>query len=63
MVTEEVMSRPHTSAEEKVRVCFGSKLLNRFLHFFDLASIEKIPSDKPVSVTTRSMAIQTANTE
>ena len=49
MVTDEAMSRPYTSAEEEVRICFDSRSLNRFLHFFGLASIEKIPSDKPVS--------------
>ena len=49
MVTEEAMSRPHTSAEEEVRVCFSIRALNRFLHFMGLASIEKIPSEKPFS--------------
>ena len=47
MVTEEAMSRPHTSAEEEVRVCYSIRALKRFLYFMGLASIEKIPSDKP----------------
>ena len=49
MVTEEAMSRPYTSAEEEVRVCFDSRSLDRFLHFMGLASIEKISNDIPVS--------------
>ena len=46
MVIEEAMSRPYTSSEEVVRICFDLRVLNRFLHFLGLARIEIIPSDK-----------------
>ena len=47
MVINEIESEPYRSAEDGVRACYSIRTLDRFLHFMGLASIEKIPSDKP----------------
>jgi hypothetical protein len=49
MVINEIESEPYRSAVDGVRACYSIRTLDRFLHFMGLASIEKIPSDKPVS--------------
>ena len=41
--------KTHVQNSWKHRGREGSRSLDRLLHFFGLASIEKIPSDKPVS--------------
>jgi hypothetical protein len=47
MVINEAESEPYRSAEDGVRAFYSIRTLDRFLHFMGLASIEKIPGDKP----------------
>lgn len=49
MVVDEVKSLPYFTAEEQIRHCYDLRALDRFLQFMGLASIEKIPSEKPFS--------------
>jgi hypothetical protein len=49
MVVDEVESPPYFTAEEEIRNCYGLRVLQRFLQFMGLVSIEKIPSEKPFS--------------
>jgi hypothetical protein len=47
MVINEIEPSPYSSAEDDIRACYRIRVLERFLHFMGLASIEKIPGDKP----------------
>ena len=47
MVINEIEPSPYSSAEDDIRACYGIRVLERFLHFMGLASVEKISGDKP----------------
>ena len=47
VVINEAESSSYRSAEDGVRACYSIRTLDRFLHFMGLASIDKIPSEKP----------------
>jgi len=47
MVINEIEPTPYSSAENDIRACYRIRALERFLHFMGLASVEKIPGDKP----------------
>ena len=49
MVINEIEPTPYSSAEDDIRACYRLRALERFLHFMGLASVEKIPGDKPFS--------------
>lgn len=47
MVINEIEPSPYSTAEDDIRACYSTRALERFLHFTGLASVEKIPGDKP----------------
>jgi len=49
MILNEVEPTAWSSAEDQVRNCFTHRVLKLFLHFMGLASLEKIPGNKPYS--------------